>query len=92
MDSKPTTSIEFYNRTTSKLVLWLEPYCEELDLLSDTEYRLESEEAEYRLEITADSIILYNQRGFAPKILKRPYSKDFNNPTPWEVVVNYSDV
>lgn len=90
MKSKPIIGIEFYNRTATKLLLWLELCCEQLELLPDTEYRLESTETEYRLEMTNDLIILYYQYSFGPKILKRPHSAEITNSAPWEVVEDYS--
>lgn len=92
MDSQPTIGLEFHNRTATKLLLWIEMCCEELELTPDTEYRLESTENEYRIEFDVDCIVLYYQYSFGPKIFKRPSSKEIKNPEPWELVVDYLDI
>lgn len=88
MTAIPVVGIEFYNRTATKLLLWIELSCDELELTSDTEYRLESLETEYRIEFDQDCVIIYYQYSFGPKILKRPASKEIRNPAPWELVVD----
>ena len=90
MFSKPVIGIEFYNRTATRLLLWLELCCEQLELQPGVEYRLESTETEYRLEFTDELITLYYQYRFGPKILKRPHSPEIHNPAAWEVVEDYS--
>ncbi len=86
MTDSTVIGLEFYNRTATKLFLWIELSCDQLELTPDTEYRLESSETEYRIEFDKDYITLYYQYSFGPKILKRPASKEITNPAPWELV------
>ena len=86
----PVVGLEFYNRNPRKLSLWLEACCEEIELLADYEYRLESIETEYRFEIEEDLMVLYYQGEFGPKILRRPCSKEPRNPLQWELVADYT--
>jgi hypothetical protein len=88
MTDSPIIGIEFYNRTATKLLLWIELSCDELELITDTEYRLESPETEYRIEFDKDYVVIYYQYSFGPKILKRPASKEIRNPAPWELVID----
>ena len=89
---KPIIGIEFYNRQATKLTLWIELSCIELELESATEYRIESDETEYRIEFASDHVTLYLQNRFGPKVLKRPYSSDFNRVRPWQIEEDYSDI
>jgi hypothetical protein len=89
---KPIIGIEFYNRQASKLTLWIELSCIELELEPATEYRIESDETEYRIEFASDHVTLYLQYRFGSKVLKRPYSSDFNRTRPWQVEEDYSDI
>lgn len=89
MDTQPIVSLEFCNRTATRMQIWLELCCEELDLQPGIEYRLESPETEYRLEFRTDLIVLYYAYRFGPKILRRPYVAG-SSLLPWELVADYS--
>jgi hypothetical protein len=88
----PIIGIEFYNRQATRLTLWIELACIELMLEPATEYRIESDDTEYRLDFDSDHITLWLQTRFGPKVLKRPYSSDFNRYRSWQVEEDYSDI
>jgi hypothetical protein len=88
----PVVGIEFFNRQATKLMLWIELACIEVELEPGMEYRVESIESEYRIEFDNDLIVLYLQYRFGPKVFQRLYSTDFKNPGVWELVADYSDI
>jgi len=88
----PTVGIEFFNEQATKLLVWIEPACIELELERGIEYRVESEATEYRIVFDRDSIVLYLQNRFGPKVFKRPYTDDFRNKGKWELEEDYSDI
>jgi hypothetical protein len=90
--TKPTVGIEFYNENATSLTLWIELACISVELVPGMEYRIESDETEYRIEFGGSQVTLYLQYRFGPKVLQRPYSKDFRNAPPWELVVDSSAV
>ncbi len=87
---KPIIGIEFYNPQATKLTLWIELACIAVELETTMEYRIESDETEYRIEFSGDQLILFLQYRFGPKVLKRPYSPGFKNNAPWKVEIDYS--
>ncbi|GAB2871534.1 hypothetical protein GCM10027044_37260 [Hymenobacter ruber] len=91
--TKPIIGIEFFNRQATKLMLWIELACIEVALETGIEYRIESDDTEYRIEFNdGESVTLYLQYRFGPKVFKRPYSTDFKNPGDWELIEDYSDI
>ena len=66
--------------------------CVDIELLPGIKYRIESEEAEYRIEFEANQVTPYLQYRFGPKVLKRAYSNNFRNPAPWELVIDSFDI
>lgn len=83
-------AIEFYNRQATKLLLWIEPFCIDIELDPANEYRIESSDAEYRIEFDGSTVTLYlNFTG--PKIYERLYSTDFKNRGIWKLTADYSD-
>ena len=91
-DEKPIIGIEFFNRQATKLTLWIEVACIEVELETGMEYRVESDETEYRIEFDVQWVTLYLAYRFGPKVFKRLYSTDFQNPGTWELVVDYSNI
>lgn len=87
--SKPITGLEFRNVEVTKLMIWVEPYCIELMLEPATEYRIETDGTEYLLEFSKDCVTLCLNNGSGPKVLKRPYSPDFDSKGPWELDTDY---
>lgn len=88
---KPTISLEFRNTQAVKLMVWIEPYCIELELKPDIEYRLEATGTEYLLEFSGEYITLCLNNGSGPKVFKRPYAPGFAHQAPWEIDADYSD-
>ena len=50
--------IEFFNRQATTLSLWVARACVDIELLPGIEYRIESEETEYRIEFEANQVTL----------------------------------
>ena len=90
--SKNIIGIEFFNRQATKLTLWIELACIEVELEMGVEYRVESDETEYRIEFDGQWVTLYLAYQFGPKVFKRPYPTDFRNPEIWELLVDYSNI
>ena len=89
---KPLVGIEFFNRQATTPSLWVAMACVDIELLPGIEYRIESEETEYRIEFEANQVTLYLQYRFGPKVLKRAYSNNFRNAAPWELVIDSFDI
>ena len=90
LSRKPVVGIEFANRQATKLLLWIEPDCMEVELQPGMEYRVESCEHGYRLEFDDSRVILYLQGRFGPKVFTRMVSPDFRSPGVWELLEDYS--
>ena len=84
--------IEFFNRQATTLSLWVAMACIDIELLPGIEYRIESEEAEYRIDFETNQVTPYLQYRFSPKVLKRAYSNNFRNAAPWELVIDSFDI
>jgi hypothetical protein len=91
-DESKVIGIEFYNRMGDQKKLWIEPSCIEVLLDSKTEYRVEADDMEYRIEFSEEHIILYLQYRFGPKVYKRPYSAEINNNEVWVLDSDYSNI
>lgn len=91
-DEKKGIGIELYNRTANQKKLWIEPACIEVLLESKTEYRVEADDIEYRIEVEEEYIILYLKYRFGPKVFKRSYSNDFKNESDWILDEDFSDI
>lgn len=91
-DESRAIGIEFYNKTDHQKKLWVEPSCIELILESKTEYRVEADDMEYRIEFDEEYVILYLQYRFGPKIYKRPYSSNLSNSEEWLLDTDYSSI
>lgn len=90
--SNNIVGIEFFNRQATKLTLWIELACIEVELETGMEYRVESDETEYRIEFDGQWVILYLAYRFGPKVFKRPHPTDFINPGAWELAFDYSNI
>ncbi|RAK69922.1 hypothetical protein [Hymenobacter edaphi] len=80
--------IEFYNRTAT--TLWIEPFCIEVELQPEFEYRVESTETEYGLKMDHDTITFYLQKAYSPKVYRRPVVANVQESIPWELIEDYS--
>ncbi|MBF9238807.1 hypothetical protein I2I05_15500 [Hymenobacter sp. BT683] len=89
---KPLIRITFFNRQATKLTLWIELACIEVELEACMEYRVESDETEYTIHFDGQFVVLYLENRFGPKVFKRPYPTDFINPGDWELIEDYSDI
>ena len=85
--------IEFYNRTDKIKKLWVEPSCEEIDLDSNSEFKIVTQEEYIRFEYDSDDfIILYLQYSFGFKLYKRKYKSNIDPTFSWELVFDHSDI
>lgn len=83
--------ISFRNKTASNLRLWIEPYCIELELDSEYEYRIEVEETELWIDILDGTIEIYLDEVFGPKVFKRLYLANRFEQAEWDLIEDYSD-
>jgi hypothetical protein len=88
---KMAVGIEFFNLQATKLTLWIELACLEVELLPGIEYRVESEETQYRIVFNAEEVILYLQYRLGLRLYQRPYSDDISQPGIWELVQDDSN-
>jgi|SRR6476661_4060522 len=88
-NKQPVVGIEFYNSQPIKRWLHLEPWGLSVVLEAGMEYRLESDDLDYRLEFGPEDITFYQQYSFLTKLYKRPYSTDFKNRDTWELIEDY---
>jgi hypothetical protein len=92
-DSNNLVTIEFANRTDIKKFVWVEPTCVSIEVNSNTEYQVITHDKTFRIEFDKDeTIIFYLQYSFGFILNKRPISKKVNNPNPWTLDLDCSDI
>ncbi|MBX0289851.1 hypothetical protein K3G63_05340 [Hymenobacter sp. HSC-4F20] len=85
------TGIDFHNKTANSLTLWIELACIELELEKQTEYRIEAEDTEFRIEFKESMIVLWLQHAGGPKVFRRPYSTH-SGQAKWELLIDLSAI
>ena len=85
--------IEFSNRTTIKKYIWVEPTCVSIELKADTEYQVITHDRTFRIEFdNEETIVFYLQYSFGFILNKRPSSSEPNNPNPWTLDMDCSEI
>lgn len=83
---------EFANQTSEKKTVWVEPTCVEIELDSDTEFKIVTHDKFFRAEFDdKGGLIFYLQQSFGFKLYKRQASKEIANSNVWELDVDTSD-
>ncbi len=85
--------LEFANRTNVEKFVWVEPACISIELEADTEYQIITHDRTFRMEFDKnETLIFYLQYSFGFILNKRPTSKQIDNPHPWTLNIDCSDI